>query len=150
MHLEAVSESPYDKHPELLEIWPNYKAELLRDMQDCLDHPELERSFLMVEDGEVVGITGFYKYDDQVGLNWHGVMKKYERRGYSLKALRLLTPLAKAFYPYATHLVEEMPSDQEGDLGGFFRKMGFEHTGRVVNKPWVPTDTTWFEWRRPL
>jgi RimJ/RimL family protein N-acetyltransferase len=150
MELVRITTSPYEKHPELLEIWPHRRAKLLRDMQECLDNPDTEQSFLICVGDEVVGITGFYRYDDQVGLNWHGVLKRFERRGYSFEALNLLTDLARVYYPHATHLIEELPSNREDALRGFFEKAGFVRTDRIVNKPWVTSDTTWIEWRRPL
>jgi len=150
MLLERVDTDPYTDHPELLEIWPHRRAELLRDIQDCLANPDIEQSFLIMHEGEVVGITGFYQYDDEVGLNWHGILPKYSRLGYGKKALELLIDLAKQAYPKAEYLIEEVPMNREQSICGFFQSLGFERTETMVEKPWVTHDTGWIEYRLKL
>jgi len=148
--LQRITSSPFDDHPELLQIWPHRTTELARDMKDCLEHPDEEQSFLILHGDTVVGITGFYRYDDAVGLNWHGIIDKFNGLGYGRQALEELIPLAAAAYPLARYIVEELPVNKEQRLRGFFEKAGFKHTGVLVNKPWVTADTDWVEYRREL
>ena len=145
--LIQVFTNPLIEFPQLLQIWPHRTTEIIRDIEDCLSHPELERMFLIPFEGKIVGITGFYQYDDQVGLNWHGVLSEYRKYGLGLKALQELIPLAKEFYPNATYLIEELPEDREPMLRGFFLKAGFTRTNIHVDKPWITTDTNWIEYR---
>lgn len=148
--LKQIDSDPFVEYPELLDIWPHRRFEIIRDLKDCLEHPELERMFLVIYDNKPIGITGYYQYDDQVGLNWHGVLKEHNGHGYGLAALRDLIPLAVAHYPNAMYLVEEIPANLEHKLGGFFLRAGFIKTNTLVDKPWITSDTDWIEYHLPL
>ncbi len=145
-----INANPFDTYPELLDIWPHRRQELLRDVEDCLDNPHIERMFLIIHDNKVVGLTGFYQYDDNVGLNWHGVLPEYRRYGLGRQALEELIPLAAAHYPDAEYLIEELPADREENLKWFFLKAGFKRTDTLVDKPWITQDTDWIEYRLHL
>jgi hypothetical protein len=148
--LKQIDTDPFIEYPELLDIWPHRRVEILRDVQDCLEHPELERMFLIIYNNKPVGITGYYQYDNQVGLNWHGILKEYSGYGYGLAALKELLPLAIAHYPNATYLIEELPAISEKELSSFFLKAGFMKTNILVDKPWITDDTDWIEYRLKL
>ena len=148
--LQQIDTNPFTSYPEILQIWHRRREELLRDVQDCLNNPHIERMFLIILENKPVGITGFYQYDDNVGLNWHGVLKEYRRTGIGLTALNELIPLAIQHYPNARYLIEELPADRENELKLFFLNAGFERTDTLVDKPWITTDTDWIEYRLPL
>jgi hypothetical protein len=148
--LKQIVTNPFESYPELLEIWPHRRPEILRDVQDCLNNPHIERMFLIMKENIPAGITGFYQYDDNVGLNWHGVLEKYRRTGLGLAALKELLPLAMDFYPNAKYLIEELPADREEQLKHFFINAGFARTDMLVDKPWITRDTDWIEYRLPL
>lgn len=148
--LKQIYTNPFESYPELLEIWPHRKSELLRDVQDCLNNPNIEKMFLITYNDSIVGITGFYQYDNNIGLNWHGILKKYRRFGIGLAALKELIPLAMDSYPNAKYLIEELPLNREEELKHFFTDAGFIRTDILVEKPWVTQDTDWIEYRLSL
>lgn len=145
--LKQIDTNPFVAFPELLNIWPHRRDEILRDVRDCLDNPHIERMFLIMNGNIPVGITGFYQYDDNAGLNWHGVLNEHRRSGIGLAALKELIPLAMDFYPNAKYLVEELPADREEQLKHFFINAGFIRTDTLVDKPWITNDTDWIEYR---
>jgi len=148
--LKKLTTNPLPEHPEILDIWPHRRSEIIRDISDALNDPEHEQLFLIVHNNKVVGITGYYKYDNQVGLNWHGILQEYSKLGLGLQALKDLIPLACEKYPHAEYLIEELPADREDKLKGFFLKVGFVRTDVLVDKPWITTDTDWIEYRLSL
>jgi RimJ/RimL family protein N-acetyltransferase len=146
--LHQITENPFINYPELLDIWPHRKNELLRDIKDCLDNPNLEKMFFIMNNNRPIGITGFYQYDENVGLNWHGILKEYRKSGFGLAALNELIPLAIQHYPNARYLIEELPANrEEEELKSFFLKAGFQRTNNLVDKPWITSETDWIEYR---
>lgn len=156
IELEALASfgtQPAYLAPLVRAIWPARAAEITAlfteggsDLDAATDHP-----FSVKLDGEYVGITGFYLYDDQaVGLCWHGVVPGVRGRGISRAAFDATCALAVEKYPSAREIVELIPSDRDSDLVPYFHKLGFQHHGEVATFDYLPKGPTWRIYRAPL
>ena len=87
----------FDRHPELLEIWPEAATEnMLAATRRWTEDPTDGEIFLIFVNREVAGLTGWYEIDDglptraEIGLRWHGLVPRFRKRGMSRAALGML------------------------------------------------------------
>lgn len=151
--LRSFGEQPSYLEPLVRAIWPlraDEIYELFVNGGDDLD-AETDHPFAIRLDGEYVGITGFYRYDQSaVGLCWHGVTPVVRGRGVSRAAFETMCVLATERYPAATEIVELIPSDRAADLVPYFSKLGFRHDGEIATFDYLPKGPVWRVYRAPL
>jgi RimJ/RimL family protein N-acetyltransferase len=153
LSLPSVGEQPAYLEPLIHQIWPHRAEEIYSlfvnggsDIDANTDHPHV-----VMLNGEPIGVTGFYKYDDQdVGLCWHGIAPAHRGMGLSRAAFMQICSLAARAYPTARNIVELIPSDREHDLVSYFHKLGFAHQGEVANFDYLPKGPVWKIYRCPL
>jgi len=137
----VFSGNPFEDHPQLRSIWSgDYATWAENQTVRCLENPEGRKVFLIVgDDGCVVGITGYYFYDDSraLGLRWHGVVSCMQRHFYSRSAIDLLCTIGKSDHPDREVLVELMPVDEVAQLDKPFRRHGFLPVGGPIEEDWL-------------
>jgi hypothetical protein len=144
--LPSIGEQPAYLESLIRQIWPHRAEEIYSlfvnggsDIDANTDHPHV-----VVLNNEPIGITGFYKYDDEyVGLCWHGIAPAHRGKGFSRQAFTQICTLAVEYYPQASGMVELIPSDRKLDLEPYFTKLGFYETGLVANFDYLPKGPEW-------
>lgn len=140
---------PFALHPALLTIWP--EPSLARARHDTVeslldfDDEDFGAIFLIFQHGEVVGITGYYWYDDigiELGLRWHGVLPAVRGIGLSAAVIDLLLHEIRSQQPAATTLIELIPdTDYSAALRRHFTRLGFRSVGPLERYDW--SDYAW-------
>ncbi|WP_207002612.1 GNAT family N-acetyltransferase [Trinickia mobilis] len=151
--LPPVGNQPAYLAPLVRAIWPKRGDEINALFQDggsdinaSADHP-----FAIKFEGEYIGITGFYRYDDAaVGSCWHGITPSMRGRGLSRAAFDAVRLLAANKYPGAQEIIELIPSDRDTDLVPYFSKLGFRHLGEIARFDYLPKGPAWRIYRAPL
>ena len=143
------SGDPFALYPALLTIWP--EPSLTRARHDTveslldLDDEDFGAICLILLDGQVVGITGYYWYDDigiELGLRWHGLLPAVRGRGLSASVLDALLQQIREQQPAATTLIELLPqTDYSATLQRHFTKLGFRPVGPLERYDW--SDYQW-------
>jgi hypothetical protein len=80
-----------------------------------------EQAYFIELNGRPVGVTGFYRFDEErVGLCWHGILPEYRRNGLGTVTFGMLKKQAMATYPNCRLIVEIIPEDRKDELESFF------------------------------
>jgi len=120
---------PFKEYPQLKEIWPDpyrYHAALASRIDS--DSGEV---FYIKEDGEVIGITGYFIDDECSGsgafLRWTGIIPARRGNGIGRKALYELARTLHQAYPQREKIIELIPDNEYGAtiVQPFFESVGF-------------------------
>jgi RimJ/RimL family protein N-acetyltransferase len=140
---------PFTQHPSLLTIWP--EPSLARARHDTveslleIDDEDFGAICLILLDGQVIGITGYYWYDDlgiELGLRWHGLLPAFRGKGLSAIVIDTLLQQIRAQQPAATTLIELVPqTDYSVALHRHFTRLGFGAVGPLERYDW--SDYLW-------
>jgi len=95
--------------------------------------------WVAVQEGEVIGITGFYQHLNSFWLGWFAVKSKYQRNGLG-KVLLAKTEEAgrKLSWKELWVLTSSLPEFARARR--FYKKEGFKET-ELPNYPWQEEDT---------
>lgn len=140
----VFSGNPFETHPALRTIFAGDRCKHVE--QDTVDdlakgaadlygnHVYLIRD----EQGEVVGITGFFKPGlgngpvDTLALRWHGIATAFRGRGLSERGFAAVCKEALHTHPRAERLLELVPMANEASataLVAYFKRLGFRKSG---------------------
>ena len=143
--LERVnSGNPFEAHPVLRTIFAGDRGKHVE--QDTVDDlakgvADLYGNHIYMirdEQGEVIGITGFYKPGvgngavDTLALRWHGVAPTHRGRGHSEQGFEAVCKEALQVHPHAARLVELVPMADANNakaLIAYFERLGFSKDG---------------------
>ena len=125
-------------------IWPEPLLSRARyDTVESLidiDDDDFGAIFLVTAAAQVIGITGYYHYNDsgtELGLRWHGLLRAWRGAGHSARVLGLLRAHIMQREPQATTLIELVPDTEYGvPLRRHFGKLGFVPVGPVEHYDW--------------
>lgn len=128
---------PFAAHPQLCAIWPEPSLSRARadtvESLDEIDDEDFGAIYLIVDGSEVIGITGFYRYDLvglELGLRWHGLVPHQRGRQLSQAVVTTVIGLAKHAFPQAKVLIELIPDTAySAPISTHFRKLGFGPIG---------------------
>ena len=142
--LTVFSGDPFAAYPQLLTIWPEPLVSRARhDTVESLidiDDEDFGGIFLVMAGTQVVGITGYYLYNDdgtELGLRWHGLLPHWRGAGRSAEVIDLLLAAIRPRVPQATTLIELVPDTEYGvALRRHFGKLGFISVGPVEQYDW--------------
>jgi L-amino acid N-acyltransferase YncA len=140
-----ISGDPFSDHPQLGHIWPEPYASIAREaVTEHLaeqDDYDIGGIYLIKEDSDVIGITGYFLYDTEatvLGLRWHGLVPEQRGKGYSPRILGMVLIEALARHPRAETLIELVPVTTYGEtLEPHFKKMGFTPVGDTEKYEWA-------------
>ncbi len=142
--LPVFSGDPFTAYPQLLTIWPEPLINRARhDTAESLidiDDDDFGAICLVMAGQQVVGITGYYFYNDsgtELGLRWHGLLPHWRGAGRSAEIINLLLTTIRRCAPQATRLIELVPDTEYGvALRRHFNKLGFVSVGAVEQYDW--------------
>lgn len=136
--------NPFEEHPQLKSIWPKELYDLavagVTESLDIIGEYEIGNIYLIKENDEIVGLTGFYPYEGlgprgsfayedvkHLGLRWHGVIPERRGNGISSAAFSLMLEQAGIKFPNAKRIVEIVPDHENaGIIRRHFEKLGFQ------------------------
>ena len=135
---------PFAAYPQLQTIWPEPLLSRARyDTVESLidiDDDDFGAIFLVMAGVQVVGITGYYHYNDsgtELGLRWHGLLPAWRGAGHSARVLQVLRDHTRQREPQATTLIELIPDTEYGvALRRHFGKLGFVSVGALEQYDW--------------
>lgn len=141
--------NPFVEYPQLRSIWhsglhAHIEADTVSDLAGGMVDMARNHVFLVLAEGQVVGITGFYVLAPwQVGLRWHGIVPEARGLGYSLGAFRLLCSEVTNAFHEARVIVElvEMSDEKAPQLIQHFRALGFQPLGIPRDAMQFPAST---------
>jgi GNAT superfamily N-acetyltransferase len=142
--LPVFSGDPFAAYPQLQSIWPEpllsrARYDTVESLVD-IEEEDFGAIFLVLAGAEVIGITGYYFYDDtgiELGLRWHGLLPQWRGAGRSARVIDLLLRYAVPRVPQATTLIELIPDTEYGvALRRHFGKLGFVSAGPVEHYDW--------------
>lgn len=146
--IDVTSGNPFEEHPQLCRIWPaefHVVAEEATREAVTLEMPrgDIGGLYLIVNVGEVIGLTGFFYVDgvEELYLRWHGIVPTERGRGYSRLAIQLLVERIKAKLPFAKGLTELVPQTLTAygiGIGLHFDALGFVKIGNLERYDWSP------------
>lgn len=141
IYLEELVENPFLDHPHLLDIWPQKSSLIMQEATlETLEYEE-KGLYLVKRDDKVIGITGFFIYQDDIttiGLRWHGLIKEERGNYLSEPIMAEVFKLAKNFYPSAQYIMEFVPlTDYSDYIVKHFEKIGFEKNGPIQTPDWT-------------
>lgn len=138
---------PFADFPQLNTIWPKEYGDIAREAVT----EEMQRIhagkykpdgqiYLIKDDHEVIGITGYFGWHANVGLRWHGVIPSHRGQGASTMALRWLLTDVYRERPDAEFLIENVPQSEHGktNIEPYFHKLGFRPVGALESYLWSP------------
>lgn len=143
------SGDPFSAHPALQTIWPQpliarARYDTVESLVD-IDDDDFGAIFLIIEADRVIGITGYYWYDDsgtELGLRWHGLLPSHRGQGRSKTVIDALLAWIHPREPLATTLIELIPDTAYGvALRRHFEKLGFQSVGPLEHYDW--SDHAW-------
>jgi hypothetical protein len=146
--LHVGSPAPFEAYPQLLDIWPQaYTEAMVEAVTEDLARIGMDVGgiFLIEKAGAVIGITGYYYYDENdpcaVGLRWHGLISSERGKGYSEVALLRMLKALRAKRSYAGTLLELVPLTEYGrPLAKHFSALGFKAKGEPEAYDWAEND----------
>ena len=145
----VLTGDPFALYPALLTIWPEPFATRARcdtvESLEEIDDEDFGAIFLITLQGQVIGITGYYWYDDEgieLGLRWHGLLPTHRGTGLSAVVIDALLEVIRSMQPKATTLIELIPDTAYGiTLRRHFERLGFRSVGPQENYDW--SDRAW-------
>lgn len=152
LSLVDLTFDPFDL-PGFKDIWIVRYERARSDTQKWLLDPGYERKFLIMLDDIPIGLTGYYHFNEDIGLAWHGIIPKYQGNGYGKEAFLQLYDIAVTDVNYldAIRMVEIIPEDRESELSPFFLAMNFvKNPDEEVNFHWVLRTVKWIVYAKEI
>lgn len=147
-----TSGDPFEEHPQLLSLWPEPLLSLAREgvseSIEAIGAADIGAIFLIEEDNRVIGITGFFPFDESglsLGLRWHGIIDSHRGKGLSQRVIRAVLEFSRHTHPTAEALIELVPVTPHGSasIAPHFERLGFSPDGAPqlydwAEHPWQP------------
>lgn len=142
---EITTGNPFEDHPQLRAIWPaEFTAIAEEAALEAVEHvgtADIGGLFLIMRGADVIGITGYFYFDDidEPYLRWHGIVPTERGHGYSRAAMALVVKRVRAKLPSARGLTELVPQNEQGAaIERHFISLGFRRIGAQERYDWSP------------